>query len=121
MRWFVAPQSGWYWYGSEPGKGRGLGYDCTRIRLDLEETMTQPVMPEEARHNAHQDGIRRAVRTWTGGIFATFLTLAGPGLLAAFGAIRWTHGYWIAVGTMALGAFLTAAISYAMRRLVPPS
>lgn len=85
--------------------------------------MTQPLgqptpVPEKT---AHQDATQRAIRTWVAGIIATFLTLAGPGLLAAFGAIRWTGDYWTAVGTMAFGAFLVAAITYAMRHLVPPS
>lgn len=81
----------------------------------------QPQPPAPPPTTAHQDGVRRAVRTWIAGILAAFLTLAGPGLLAMFGAIRWTAEYWTTVGTLAAGSLLTATITYAMRRLVPPS
>lgn len=66
------------------------------------------------------DSLRHALRTWIAGILTAFLALAGPGLLVMLGTIRWTDVYWTAVGTLAFGAFITATISYAMHRVVPP-
>jgi hypothetical protein len=70
--------------------------------------------------SANADAVNRAIRTWIGGIISAALTAAGPGLLVLFGAIRWTPTYWATVGGVVLSAFLTGAVSYAMRHLAPP-
>jgi hypothetical protein len=70
--------------------------------------------------DAHTDGINRAVRSFVGGAIATGLQYGGVGLLTSVGAIRWTHSYWVAMGTQAVGVVMYGVVAYAMRRFAPP-
>lgn len=84
--------------------------------------MTQPVGPSvtPAPPTAHQDGLNRAIRSTIGGIISAALASGGAGLLTALGTVRWTHSYWISLGTLAVSSLLLGVVSYGMRRLVPP-
>lgn len=75
----------------------------------------QPAPPD-----AHTDGLNRALRSFVGGVIVTALQFGGSELLSSVGAIKWTHAYWAALGTSAVGSVMYGVVAYAMRRFAPP-
>jgi hypothetical protein len=68
------------------------------------------------------DAGERAWRTLVQGLAVDVTAAVAVALSAAIaGGITWTQSYWLALGLAVGKSALTAGLSYAARRLVPPA
>jgi len=80
-------------------------------------------MPRTYSPDPHADAKNRAWRTLMQGLLVDVVTAvvlaAGPALLGA--QFAWTREYWLTVAGLAGKSAVTAVVSYAARRLIPPA
>jgi heme/copper-type cytochrome/quinol oxidase subunit 4 len=82
--------------------------------------MTQPnplPVPKSDRDDARQ----RALRTWVGGLIVAVLLATLPVVDAAAGNIQWSTAWWVALLNAVITPAVSAAVSFALRHLAPPS
>lgn len=68
-----------------------------------------------------QDAANRAWRTFVQGLLLDLAGAAVAFLVVALTDVEWTLTYWQALGAALLKTLLTSAVSYAARKLAPPS
>lgn len=78
--------------------------------------MSVPHLP-----SVQADAENRAWRTFVQGLLLDVAAAVVAVLVVALTDVEWTLTYWQALGLVLLKTVLTAAVSYAARRITPPS